>query len=183
MIGVDIDPAKVGEVNSGIPPISEPGLDQLLSAQVQAGRFHATTSVAEAVEQTDLALIAVGTPSSDDGSVSAHAVERVVHAIGEAVRNAAKPYRIVIRSTLLPGILEDRLLPALENAAGRPVGTDLGLCNNPEFLAKAQRSRTITTRRTFWSGPRAKWTHQLFSICMAKFKLRNTLPILGQLLW
>ena len=77
-----------------------------------------TTATAE----TDIALIAVGTPSADDGSVNVHGVEQVVRSIGTAVRLAAKPYRIVIRSTLLPGILEDQLKPALEEAAGRQLG-------------------------------------------------------------
>ncbi|HET6572881.1 MAG TPA: nucleotide sugar dehydrogenase [Fimbriiglobus sp.] len=137
VIGVDIDPAKVDEVNAGTPPISEPGLDEMLPAQIQSGRLRATTDVAEAVAASDLALVAVGTPSADDGSVSADGVERVVRSIGQAVREAGKPYQVVVRSTLLPGILEDRLRPALEDAAGRPVGADLGLCNNPEFLRES----------------------------------------------
>ncbi|MBO0699470.1 MAG: UDP-glucose/GDP-mannose dehydrogenase family protein [Zavarzinella sp.] len=132
--GVDIDPAKVAEVNAGIPPVSEPGLDEIVRAQTAAGRLRATTDAREAVARTDVALIAVGTPSAEDGSVTADGVERVVRSIGEAVRAAGRPYLVVVRSTLLPGILEDRLRPAFEAAAGRPVGPGLGICNNPEFL-------------------------------------------------
>jgi GDP-mannose 6-dehydrogenase len=147
VIGVDIDPGKVAEVNDGISPVSEPGLDEILTAQVAAGRFRATTDANEAVAATDLALVAVGTPSADDGSVSAEGVEKVVRVIGAAVRATGKPYRIVVRSTLLPGILEDRLRPALERAAGRPLGPDLGLCNNPEFL------RESTAVRDYYNPP------------------------------
>jgi len=134
VIGVDIDAAKVSEVNSGVTPISEPGLDKMLSEQVKVGRLRALVDVAESVSETDVALIAVGTPSADDGSVSIRAVEEVVRSIGEAIRISGKAYRLVIRSTLLPGILEERLQPILEKAVGRPVGAELGLCNNPEFL-------------------------------------------------
>ena len=137
VIGVDIDPSKVGELNAGTSPVSEPGLDDILRAQVAAGRLRATTDVCEAVASSDLALVAVGTPSADDGSVSVDGVEKVIRSIGEAVKAVGKVYRIVIRSTLLPGILEDRLRPALEEAAERKIGPDLVLCNNPEFLRES----------------------------------------------
>jgi len=137
VIGVDVDAGKVAEVNAGVSPISEPGLDEILRTQVAAGRFRATTDVDAAVAESDTALVAVGTPSADDGSVSAEGVERVVRRIGQAVRATGKPYRLVIRSTLLPGLLEGRLRPALEEAAGRTIGPDLVLCNNPEFLRES----------------------------------------------
>ncbi|MBX9581559.1 MAG: nucleotide sugar dehydrogenase [Gemmataceae bacterium] len=137
VVGVDVDPAKVAEVNAGVPPVAEPGLDDIVRAQVAAGRLRATADPAEAVAETDLALVTVGTPSADDGSVSTETVEKVVRAVGAAVRAAGQAYRVVVRSTLLPGILEERLRPALEEAAGRAVGPGLGLCNNPEFLRES----------------------------------------------
>ena len=137
VIGVDIDSTKVAEVNAGTSPVSEPALDEILKAQVAAKRFRATTDVNEAVANTELALIAVGTPSADDGSVSVEGVEKVVRAIGAAIHLANKPYGVVIRSTLLPGILEERLRPALEQAAGRRIGPELTLGNNPEFLRES----------------------------------------------
>ncbi|QJW98070.1 nucleotide sugar dehydrogenase [Frigoriglobus tundricola] len=137
VIGVDVDAGKVAEVNAGVSPISEPGLDEILKTQVAAGRLRATTDVDAAVAESDTALVAVGTPSADDGSVSAEGVERVVRRIGQAVRGTGKPYRVVIRSTLLPGLLEGLLRPALEEAAGRTTGPDLVLCNNPEFLRES----------------------------------------------
>lgn len=147
VVGVDIDPVKVAELNAGVPPVSEPGLGELVAALVAAGRLRATTDVAEAVADSEIALVAVGTPSADDGSVSADGVEVVVRAIGAAVKAAGKPYRVVIRSTLLPGILESRLRPALEAAAGRPVGPELVLANNPEFL------RESTAVRDYYQPP------------------------------
>ena len=134
VVGVDIDPSKVAEANAGISPVSEPGLEEILKTQVESGRFRATTDAKEAIDGTELALIAVGTPSAEDGSVNARAVEEVLRIIGSAVRVANKPYQVVVRSTLLPGILEDKLRPVLEQAAGRKTGRGLVLCNNPEFL-------------------------------------------------
>lgn len=134
VVGVDIDPAKVAEVNAGTSPVGEPGLGEILRAQVDGGRLRATADVSRAVAESELALIAVGTPSADDGSVNAEGVERVVRSIGRAVKVIGKPYRLVVRSTLLPGILEDRLRPALEREVGRRVGPELTISNNPEFL-------------------------------------------------
>jgi GDP-mannose 6-dehydrogenase len=137
VIGVDVDPAKVEELNSGISPVSEPGLNEILKAHVNTGRLRATTNVNEAVAQSDMALVAVGTPSADDGSVSADGVERVIRSIGKAIKTSGQAYTVVIRSTLLPGILEERLRPALEQEVARRTGKDLVLCNNPEFLRES----------------------------------------------
>ena len=137
VIGVDIDQAKVDELNAGISPVSEPGLDEILKAQVALKRLRAITDVRKAVAESDIAMVSVGTPSGADGSVSVDGVEAVVKSIGEALKATGKSYLVVVRSTLLPGILEERLRPTLEQAAGRKIGQGLVLCNNPEFLRES----------------------------------------------
>ena len=137
VIGVDIDQSKVDELNAGAAPVSEPGLDEILKTQVASKRLRATTDVQRAVAESDIALVAVGTPSGADGSVSVAGVEEVVRSIGESLRVARKGYHVVLRSTLLPGILEERLRPFLEKAAGQKTGPGLVLCNNPEFLRES----------------------------------------------
>ena len=134
VLGVDVDADKVAEVNAGKAPISERGLDDILRTQVESGRLRATTDAARAVAGSDIAMIAVGTPSADDGSVTIHVLEAVVAEIGKALADNPKPYHLVIRSTLLPGILETRMKEVLEAALGRPAGDGVVLCNNPEFL-------------------------------------------------
>src|SRR5690606_37162154 len=76
VIGVDIDADKVAEINAGQAPIRENGLDELVAGQVAAGRQAATTDTAEAVAKSEIAMIAVGTPSMDDGSVTTHEIGR-----------------------------------------------------------------------------------------------------------
>jgi GDP-mannose 6-dehydrogenase len=134
VIGVDIDVDKVSAIENGSSPVSEPGLEDLIRRQVAAGRLEATTNIKAAVRRSQIGLIAVGTPSADDGSVETHAVERVVQAVGQALRGTSEPYTLVLRSTLLPGILEKRLAPLLEDAADCELGTRIRLANNPEFL-------------------------------------------------
>ncbi|WAC63493.1 nucleotide sugar dehydrogenase [Pseudoxanthomonas sp. SL93] len=134
VIGVDIDADKVAEVNAGKAPISERGLDELMQQQVASGRLRATGDTAQAVRESDIALIAVGTPSTEDGAVTVHILEKVIADIGTALRASPKPYHVVVRSTLLPGLLETRMREVLEQALGRPLRSDVVLCNNPEFL-------------------------------------------------
>ncbi len=134
VIGVDIDPSKVSSLQAGIPPVSEPGLPELIREQVTSGRLTATSDMSQAVAQTDMALIAVGTPSAADGSVETHSLERVIQSLGQALRGIARPYSVVVRSTLLPGIIEDRLVPLLAEAAQCELGTQITVCNHPEFL-------------------------------------------------
>ncbi len=137
VVGVDVAADKVAAVAQGLSPLEEPGLAELIAEQAQAGRLTATADVAGAVAESDLALVAVGTPSNHQGAVSTQYVARVVQAIGEALAGGSRRYVVVVRSTLLPGILEGQLAPLLSSAAGRPLGADLALANNPEFLREA----------------------------------------------
>lgn len=134
VIGVDVDADKVAEVNAGKAPISERGLDDLLGAQVASGKLRATCDSAAAIAESDVAMIAVGTPSAEDGSVTVHILEAVIAEIGRALRAHPKPYHVVIRSTLLPGLLETRMKEVLLSALGRDSLEGVVLCNNPEFL-------------------------------------------------
>lgn len=141
VIGVDLDAAKVDGLNAGQSPVAEPGLDELVSQGVKAGTLRATVDLEEAVRQTEIAMITVGTPSARDGSVSSSAVESVLQQIGQVLRGTDQAYSVVVRSTLLPGILEERLAPLLVESSGRELGDSLRLCNNPEFLRESSAIR------------------------------------------
>ncbi len=134
VVGIDIDQRKVDSINAGVSPVFEPGLAELLNEQVKSGRMRATTDIADAVTHSDVALVAVGTPSAEDGSVNYRTVKRVIESIGQILRDSQQQYVVVVRSTLLPGVLEDVLAPALSQAAGCALGQRIQICNNPEFL-------------------------------------------------
>jgi len=134
VVGIDIDETKVKAINSGISPIFEPGLDNLLLQQVESKRLEATTELLEGLGDCEVALIAVGTPSNSDGSVNYKIVQRVVESIGVALRDSKQSLTLVVRSTLLPGVLEDVLVPALVAASNCELGDRIHLCSNPEFL-------------------------------------------------
>jgi GDP-mannose 6-dehydrogenase len=134
VIGVDVNPDKVGSLNEGRSPIVEKGLDELIRDTVADGRLRATTSTREAVEATGLSLICVGTPSRRNGSLDLTYLERVCEQIGEALRNKSEYHVVVVRSTVLPGTTHEVVIPALERTSGKKYGTGFGVCVNPEFL-------------------------------------------------
>jgi len=133
-MGVDVNPMKVDMVNAGQSPVIEPGLDDLIAEGVNAGRLRATTEAAEAVSASDVSLICVGTPSDDNGNLNLTYVERVCQDIGQALARKDGYHVVVVRSTMLPGSTEERVIPTLEGSSARRAGQDFGICFNPEFL-------------------------------------------------
>jgi GDP-mannose 6-dehydrogenase len=134
VIGVDVNPTKVGIINDGKSPIVEPGVGDVIGEAVRAGRLSATTDSAKAVSCTDVSLICVGTPSNANGSLDLRYVTRVCEEIGTALRSKDGRHVVVIRSTMLPGTIENVVVPALEKASGKTAGADFGVAINPEFL-------------------------------------------------
>lgn len=134
IIGVDVQPKKVEAFNRGEPPIIEPGLDELFQQGIAKGLLRATENCAEAVLNTDLSIICVGTPSSETGALDLAFIREVVGQIADALRKTPKRHVIVFRSTMMPGATEqiaDELLGDLEKAGVIEV-----ICY-PEFLRES----------------------------------------------
>jgi GDP-mannose 6-dehydrogenase len=134
VVGVDVNPIKVDAFAAGRSPVLEPGLEELLAAGREQGRIEATTDTRQAIEQTDMSFICVGTPSLPNGKLDVSVVERVCEQIGEALRAKQRRHVVVLRSTVLPGTAEGVAAPALERTSGKQLDKDFGICSNPEFL-------------------------------------------------
>ncbi len=136
--GVDPDTTKVDMIANGTSPVIEPDLGRLVAHAVDAGSLHATTDPAVAVDQSDVSLVCVGTPSSPHGSTDLSYVGRAVKEIGQALASRRgedeRFHTIVTRSTVPPGTVEGLVAPTLETELGRPLGDGWGVAMCPEFL-------------------------------------------------
>lgn len=134
VIGVDVNPEKVAMVNAGVSPIVEPGLQSLLAYTVSTGKLRATTSSAEGVADSDLALICVGTPGYANGQLNVDILRALCVEIGRDLHQKDQPFTVVVRSTVLPGTLEDVVLPALRANVQRRHRSHIKVAVNPEFI-------------------------------------------------
>ena len=132
--GVDLQQVKVALITTGRSPVIEPGLGELMLRGVQEGRLEAIQCLQRL---GDLSLICVGTPGHDNGSLDLTQVERVVTQIGELLREKNSFHVVVVRSTVLPGTLDNVVRPLLEQTSGKKEGKDFGICMNPEFMRES----------------------------------------------
>lgn len=137
VIAVDMDPVKVECIKEGRSPIVEPKLDELIKKGQESGKLSATLSTEEAVMNTDVSLICVGTPSNPDGSLKLDYIKDCCAQIGEAMKKKEGFHVVCLRSTCVPGTGRKIAIPALEAASGKTEGVDFGFSNNPEFLRES----------------------------------------------
>ncbi len=133
VVGVDVYEPFVTAINEGRTPVDETDLQVWVDRS--GGRLSATADCAEAIAQTDTTFVIVPTPSTSEGDFSLEYVLQSMAAIGRALRNKEGYHCVVVTSTVMPGATDAVIRPALESAAGRRVGDDLGLCYSPEFIA------------------------------------------------
>jgi len=131
VVCVDVDQRKVAMLTRGEIPIHEPGLDAVVKRNFAAGRLRFTTQAQEAVEHGQFQLIAVGTPSDEDGSADLRAVLAVARTIGEHMRD----YKVVITKSTVPVGTADSVRAAVaESLEARGAVVEFDTVSNPEFL-------------------------------------------------
>jgi len=141
VIGVDIDPVKLGLIRGGKSPILEEGIQELMRDVVDSGRVSVTDDALQAMRDTELSFVCVGTPSAANGSQNLTAILRLAEQLGAALKLKRDFHTIVIRSTVQPGTVEEKIAPILERVSGKKSGVDFGLCFQPEFLREGSSIR------------------------------------------
>lgn len=133
VVGVDVNAAKVDQINQGIATIVEADIDGIIREERQKGAIRATGDVHEAVLSTELSIIAVGTPSSATGHLDLSHVLGLAESIGYALKAKGARHTVALRSTVLPGTC-DRFAALLEEFSGKARNVDFAVVSNPEFL-------------------------------------------------
>lgn len=136
VICVDVDQTKVDKINKGIPPIYEAGLEELLQQNIGTN-IVATTDLRQAVMDTEISLIAVGTPF-DGNEIDLKYIKLVSEQIGTVLKDKDAYHVVVVKSTVVPGTSDGVVLPILEQASGKKAGADFGVGMNPEFLKEGE---------------------------------------------
>ncbi len=134
VVGVDVDPTKGKRIESGKSPFFEPGLEELIEKSVREGRLRVSQETADALVHGEVVFVCVGTPAKPAGRPDTSFVRRVATDIGCALRNSSLRTVPVLRSTLLPDLVESEFLGVIEAESGKKRGTGFDVAVNPEFL-------------------------------------------------
>ena len=134
VIGVDPVANKVSLINRGQSPIIEADIGEIIQRAVASGALRATEDPTEAILNSDLSFVCVGTPSQSNGNLDLRYIRRICEQIGEAIKTKSAYHTVVIRSTILPKAVRTVVIPTLEEASGQKAGKQFGVCVNPEFL-------------------------------------------------
>lgn len=134
VIGVDIDPGKVNCIANGKSPIHENDLERLLTNGVQNGLISATDDLEQAVIDTDITFVSVGTPTAADGGCDHSYIEAAARSIGAGLKRKNNFHVVVMRCSIPPGVTLNFMAPIIEEVSGLKAGVDFGVCFNPEFL-------------------------------------------------
>jgi GDP-mannose 6-dehydrogenase len=145
VIGVDIDSHKLDLIRAGRSPIVEEGIQELMRQVVDSGRVRVTDDSQQAVAGSEPSFICVGTPSSANGSQDLTAILRLAEQIGAALATKEAFHVIVVRSTVQPGTVEEKIRPLVEARSGKRAGPDFALAFQPEFLREGTSIRDYDT--------------------------------------
>ncbi len=133
VIGVDTSPTKVNQINSGLPTIIEKDIDIIIKEQFEAGRISATTDFKSAILDTEISIIAVGTPSTAHGHLNLEYIYKVAENFGKVLAQKENFHVIAIRSTVMPGTA-DKFAAIIEEKSGKLRNVHFAMVSNPEFL-------------------------------------------------
>ena len=132
---------KVRIINAKRAPFYEPGLDEVVGTGIESGHLRAEIDRSEAVRQTEVTFLTVGTPEKADGTIDLRYVISASEDIGGALKRKNAYHLVVVKSTVTPGTVRGPVKVALEEASGLVAGRDFGLCTNPEFLRQGSAIR------------------------------------------
>lgn len=167
---VDIDEKKIARLLAGEVPIYEPGLDELVKRNVEAGRLHFTTDLTSCLDRVEVVFSAVGTPPDEDGSADLRYVLEVARAFG---RNINKYTILVTKSTVPVGTARKVKAAIEEELAKRGVAIPFEVASNPEFLKEGAAIKDFMSPDRIVIGTESERAQQVMKRLYRPFQINN----------
>jgi len=138
VVGIDIDVEQCKKIRNGVSPFFEPYLEKTL--RIGLKKKLTVSNDFSLIKDCNMIFVAVGTPQKSNGAIDLSMIRKAVETIGRVLAKSKKNPIILIKSTVIPGTMQNVILPILEKKSNKKAGRDFGLISNPEFL---QESRAI----------------------------------------
>ncbi len=168
MVGVDAQATKVDYIDEGRATIIEKDIDGILAEEHGAGRISATQNVTEAVLQTEVSFICVGTPSTSNGHLDLSAIHKVSEQIGAALREKKTGRHVIaLRSTVLPGT-GAAVSEIIARVSNRTPGQEFAVVSNPEFLREGSSVEDFAHPSFTLIGTDCEWAAEVMREVYAK---------------
>lgn len=167
---VDVDKNKIDNLKKGIVPIYEPGLDELVARNMQAGRLHFTTELKECLDEVEVLFSAVGTPPDEDGSADLKYVLEVARTVGRYMNK----YILVVTKSTVPVGTAQKVKQAIKNEQiKRDVNIEFDIASNPEFLKEGAAVKDFMSPDRVVVGVESERAEKLMSKLYRPFLLNN----------
>ncbi len=176
-VGIDIDEDRVGQIRRGRAPVHEPQLEGLLKKAVKNMLLEATSDIST-VTETSSTFLTVGTPGQSDGSIDLTYVKNAAKELGRVLREKHAYHLVIVKSTVIPGTTNGTVKPILEKSSQKTIGTQLGLCSNPEFLKEGTAIKDALHPDKIVIGANDKKSASLLKRLYQKFYGKNLPPVI-----
>lgn len=167
---VDIDKNKIAALLAGNIPIYEPGLEQMVKSNVEAGRLHFTTDLAQCIDRVDIVFSAVGTPPDEDGSADLQYVLEVARTFGRSINK----YTLLVTKSTVPVGTADKVKAAVrEELRKRGADVEFDVASNPEFLKEGAAIKDFMSPDRVIIGVESERARKLMEKLYRPFVLNN----------
>lgn len=176
---IDVNEEKINNLNNGVIPIYEPGLEEIVQKNMSDGRLHFSTSLESCINECDAVFIAVGTPPGEDGSADLRYVLNVARTFGRLITK----YTLLVTKSTVPIGTANRVKQAVEEElALRGVSVSFDVASNPEFLKEGSAIKDFMSPDRIVVGVDSQQARELMERIYRPFQLNNYRVIIMDIL-
>ena len=174
VVGIDVDTEKCKKIRNGVSPFFEPDLERILKIGLK--KKLTISNDFSLVKDCNIIFVAVGTPQKSNGAIELSMIKKAVTSIGIILAKTKKNPIVLIKSTVIPGTMQNVILPIFEKRSGKKAGKEFGLISNPEFLQESNAIRDTKYPHTIVLG--GKQSKYMKKAKMFFSKMHPNVPII-----